>query len=70
LFLKNENEVRSSRTIIHDFGNHSGIKLNINKTDGMWLGRCKERKYNIENINCTNTTIKALGVNFGHNHDF
>ena len=43
LFLKNENEVRSSLTIIHDFGNHSGLKLNINKTDGMWLGRFKER---------------------------
>ena len=51
LFLKNENEARSSLTIIHDFGNHSGLKLNINKTDGMWLGRYKERNYNIENIN-------------------
>ena len=46
LFLKNENAVRSSLTIIHDFGNHSGLKLNINKTDGMWLRRYKERNYN------------------------
>ena len=32
--------------LFHYFGNQSGLKLNINKTGGMWLGRYKERNCN------------------------
>lgn len=69
LFLKNENEIKSALSIINDFGKHSGLKLNINKTEGMWLGRFKNRQFNIENINFTKTTIECLGVIFGHSRD-
>jgi hypothetical protein len=30
--------------IIEEFGNLSGLKLNKNKTEGIWLGRLKHTK--------------------------
>jgi hypothetical protein len=31
--------------IIEEFGNLSGLKLNKNKTEGIWLGRLKHTLY-------------------------
>jgi hypothetical protein len=42
--------------IIEEFGNLSGLKLNKNKTEGIWLGRLKHTKDKYENI----TFIMAL----------
>ena len=48
--------------IIEEFGNLSALKLNKNKTEGMWLGRLKHTKDKYENISLTNEHIKSLGV--------
>jgi hypothetical protein len=53
--------------IIEEFGNLSGLKLNKNKTEGIWLGRLKHTKDKYENITWTNEPIKSLGVYFGYN---
>jgi hypothetical protein len=47
--------------IIEEFGNLSGLKLNKNKTDLIWLGRLKHTKDKYENIIWTNEAIKSLG---------
>jgi hypothetical protein len=36
--------------IIEEFGNLSGLKLNKNKTEGIWQGRLKHTKDKYENI--------------------
>ena len=48
------------------FGNLSGLTLNRNKTEGIWLGRLKHRKDKFENITWTKDIVKYLGVHFGH----
>ena len=53
--------------IIEEFGNLSGLKLNKNKTEGIWLGRLKHTKDKYENITWTNEPIKSLGVYFEYN---
>ena len=53
--------------IIEEFGNLSGLKLNKNKTEGIWLGRIQHTKDKYENIIWTNEPIKSLGVYFGNN---
>ena len=52
---------------INTFGKVSGLKLNIDKTEGLWLGAGKNRHDNFANINWNNESIKALGVYFGYN---
>ena len=41
LFLKTKHEIIIAMNIIQEFGNLSGLKLNKNKTEGIWLGRLK-----------------------------
>ena len=43
--------------IIEEFGNLLGLKLNKNKTEGIWLGRLKHTKDKYENITWTNEPI-------------
>jgi hypothetical protein len=46
--------------VIEEFGNLSGLKLNKNKTEGIWLGRLKHTKDKYENITWTNEPIKSF----------
>ena len=50
--------------MVDDFGNGSGLKLNKEKTDGLWLGRVGNRKNKLANIKWNKSNIKALGVHF------
>ena len=69
LFLKNQHEITASLHIIEEYGIFSGLQLNRNKTEGLWLGRLRNIDLNMENITFTNTFIKTLGVYFGHDHE-
>ena len=69
VFLKNEEAIRNCITIIRDFGRVSGLKLNIEKTDGLWLGTGRNRGDNFADINWDKDSIKALGVYFGYNRN-
>ena len=69
LFLKSKQDVSIAMNIIEIFGNYSGLKLNKNKTDGIWLGRLKHCKEKIEGINWTTKPVKSLGIYFGYNKD-
>ena len=64
LFLKSKNEISIALNIMEIFGNLSGIKLNRNKTEGIWLGRQKHCKEKFENITWTKDMVKSLGVHF------
>ena len=46
------------------FGKHSGLILNRNKTEGLWIGKLKSCLDKISGINWSHSPIKALGVYF------
>ena len=68
LFLKNESAIDNCLKIVQEFGKYSGVKLNIEKTEGLWLGMGKNRNDNFADINWSKSSIKALGVYFGYDH--
>ena len=67
VFLKNEQAVKNCLHVIKEFGKVTGLKLNMEKTEGLWLGRGKNRGDNFADINWKNEVVKALGVHFGFN---
>ena len=59
LFLSSNTEVENALNIIETFGKHSGLKLNRQKTEGLWAGKQSSRNQNLGNINWSNGPIKA-----------
>ncbi len=55
--------------IIETFGTLSGLKLNRNKTEGIWLGKLKSSRDKYENINWNTEPVKCLGVYFGYDKE-
>jgi hypothetical protein len=45
---------------IEIFGNFSGLMINRNKTEGLWIGKLKHSKDKEENIKWTNKPINSL----------
>ena len=68
LFLQSRKDISLALSIIETFGSLSGLKLNRNKTEGIWLGRLKSSKDKYENINWTNKPVKSLGIYFGYDN--
>ena len=67
LFLKDEEAVTKSLSIVNEFGDVSGLRLNIHKTEGLWLGLGRNRNDNLGGIKWESNSIKALGIYFGYN---
>ena len=66
IFFENEDAIKRDLKVVKDFGKVSGLKLNIEKTEGLWLGRGVNRKDNFAGINWEKNIIKALGIHFGY----
>jgi hypothetical protein len=49
---------------IEIFGSFSGLILNRNKTEGIWIGKLKNCKDKIRGIKWTQNPVKALGIFF------
>lgn len=64
LFLKSEIDVLNSLNEIISFGNVSGLKLNIEKTEAMWLGPMADSDYKPLNLKWVSIT-KYLGIFIG-----
>lgn len=67
LFLQDENAIIECLNIVEQFGTVSGLKLNKEKTEGLWLGRGQNRIDTFAGINWGQNYVKALGVYFGYN---
>ena len=65
-FLAGLNSVRLVLTKFDMFGEVSGSKVNIDKTEGMWLGKHKQKPDTPLGIKWVKST-KSLGIFFGHN---
>ena len=61
------NSVKSVLTNFDKFGDVSGSKINIDKTEGMWLGKYKYKNETPLGIKWVKST-KSLGLYFGHNN--
>lgn len=64
--MSSKEEITSALNEIEIFGSLSGLMLNRNKTQGMWVGKLKNCKDKIEGIKWDNKPIKALGIYFDH----
>ena len=66
-FSHQKKEITQALNVIEIFGSYSGLKLNRNKTEGIWIGKLKNCKDKYEDIKWTENVVKCLGVYFGHN---
>ena len=64
LFLNNRNEFCSALNILEIFGSLSGLKLNMEKCEGFWLGSDKALQLN---CNLFGINLFGLGIYLGHN---
>ena len=62
LFLNNFTSVQNSLKLLDEFGNISGLKLNVEKTKAIWLGsqRCNESKP--FGLKWTRKPVRTLGT--------
>ena len=68
LYFNSKNDISVAMNEIEIFGNFSGLMINRNKTEGLWIGKLKHSKDKEENIKWTNKPIKTLGIYYGHDH--
>ena len=67
IFIQNKQEINNVLKIIENYGQFSGLKLNKNKTEALWVGKNKHSREKIGDISWPTDPIKALGVYFGTN---
>ena len=65
LMLENCSSIIESLKTLQKFSCVSGLKLNIDKCQGLWLGRLKQNTAIFENITFGKGPIKCLGVYIG-----
>ena len=68
LMLKDEMSVKKAIELVEEFGSFSGLKLNRQKTEGMWLGTGAP-PHDLGEINWKmeqNATLKILGIYFSN----
>ena len=64
-FLRDVNSLENLSATLHRFGICSGLKLNAEKTEALWLGTCHDSDQPLlAGIGKVNKPIKILGVHF------
>ena len=67
LLLSDLNSIENTINLISNFSQVSGLRLNISKCEGMWLGKEDRPVKSYCGINFTNEPIKCLGLYIGGN---
>ena len=70
IIVGNLSSIKHVLNVICNFSKYAGLKLNMSKTKGIWLGPLKElglRKY--EGLTWTGNPVKCLGIYIGHKHE-
>ena len=67
IFLKDELQIAPVLGLVQKFADLAGLKLNREKTEGLWLGKDKDRQVDccIENISWPRDPIRCLGIYIG-----
>ena len=69
LFLKDRHDIEETISIINQFAKFSGLNMNLNKTEAMWLGADRHSQDRVGNLKWNlgnDATVKILGVIFSH----
>ena len=66
LLLRDKNSIKEAIHLIDEFSKITGLKLNINKTEGIWTGSLKNNENEYDNICFNKETIKCLGIYIGN----
>lgn len=69
LFLNGIEQIDTCTSLINDFTSVSGLKLNLDKTEGYCIGALAEQSPDVPNIKWPKTHIKYLGIYFGQNQE-
>jgi len=67
LTLADEPSISAALNIVDEFGKLSGLTLNREKCEGVWLGNKRNVYAVFENITFTDEPVKTMGIYFGHN---
>ena len=67
MFLSDTKSAKCLFKIIHEFTKVSGLSINIEKTEGVWLGKNRNSKDTPFGIKWTKNPVKALGIYFSNN---
>ena len=62
LFLRNLNSVQNSITLVDQFGDISGLSLNVEKTKALWLGPWRFNSSKPFGLKWTTDPVRALGI--------
>jgi hypothetical protein len=69
LLNRTEQSINANFEILHKYEKASGAKMNFKKTQGMYIGKWKNKKPKYNRITWTNKPVKTLGVLHGYNID-
>ena len=69
MLLKNGEQILNALDEVIEFGKVSGLKLNMNKTEGLWIGSLANSNIKIAGIKWRNDPIKYLGIYIGINRE-
>ncbi len=67
LFLRDLDQIDHALDVMNTFRSVSGLKLNLNKTEGLGLGIFKNVPENFKEITWPKMPIRCLGIYIGHN---
>ena len=66
LLLRDKNSIKEAINSVKIFSEITGLKLNIDKTEGIWTGSLKDNEKIYYNICFDKDTIKCLGIYIGN----
>jgi hypothetical protein len=69
MLLSDIESIKETLNMINEFSRIAGPKLNMKKTEGIWLGAYKQFPKNVYGISFTNEPVRCLGIYVGHNKD-
>jgi hypothetical protein len=69
LFFNSKTEISLALNEIEIYGSFSGLIMNKDKTEGLWIGKLKHCKEKVGGIKWTDKPVKTLGIYFGHDKE-
>lgn len=66
LFMQDVESIQNALSDIERFSSVAGLKLNLEKTEGIWLGNYKDHPPDFNAIAFTKEPLKCLGIFVGH----
>jgi hypothetical protein len=69
LFFNSKSEIPLALNEIEIFGSFSGLIMNKDKTEGLWIGKLKHCKDKVGGIKWTDKPVKTLRIYFGHDKE-